>query len=474
MHGHQPENGASFPRSTAAFDWLLCFPSLRPLKNTGSTTKGKCVLMMPVSKLCLVIGLGFDAFNSITSVSPLTLGHASLVPLSRPDTRRVPIRSNVSVAVTGDHEKANCVLQCPVVEHIAADPSNVIVSASWDTTVISACTDDSAEVSVWASPRAKPPIKVVCSRGTDSCVVLAQLPGCKRLVCTGANLYVVANDSPLAATTPPVQSASRRPDDGGQCWTVVSHLPTTGVPACVGSNTDGTVFWVQAGSGKKAVLQMLKSCDGRLVEPVEVPLPFSGEVAVRVACGSSHALILGETGSVYSMGLGSRGQLGHGSILSSSAPQLVEALAGLQVVAVEAGGWHSLALSSCGDIYTWGWNHDGQLGLGVKGCSNASALGEREVVAEPSLVTVDGCDDHQFVNASCGSRHTVAVSADLRVWGWGWSAYGQVGMVSDHVAHPVEISMDCFTVCGWEPCSVQCGPWNTFVVMSQSLKAPES
>ena len=424
--------------------------------------------MMSISKLCLVLGLGFDAFGNITSVSFLTSDHASVVSLNKPDMRRVPIRN-----VAGDHEMTNCVLQRAVVEHIAADPSNVTVSASWDATVISACTEDSAEVSVWASLRAKPPVKVVCSKGADSSSVkLAQLPGRKRLVCVGENLYVVANNSPLTAATPRSQFASPGPDDGGQSWTKVAHLLSAGVPTRVGCNDNGTVFWVQAESGKKAVLQMFKSCEGHALEPVEVPLPFSGEVAVSVACGSSHAVILGETGSVYSMGLGSRGQLGHGSILPSPAPQLVEALAGLRVVEVEAGGWHSLALSSCGDIYTWGWNHDGQLGLGAKGHSNV--LGEREVVAEPSLVTVEGCDNLQFVNASCGNRHTVAVSADLKVWGWGWSAYGQVGVVSDHVAHPVEISMDSFIVCGWEPYSVQCGPWNTFVVMSQSFKAHNS
>ena len=430
------------------------------------------MLMMSVSKLCLVVGLGFDAFGNITSVSSLTLDHAKRVPLSRPGTSSVPVQSNAVVAGAG--ERTDCVLQCPVVEHIVADPSNVTVSASWDATVISACIGDLAGASVWhvwASPRAKPPVKVVCAREASSSVTLEQLPGRRRLVSVGSSLCVVANESPLVVAPPRTHCAIA--NDRDECWTLDSQLATTGIPVCVDCNADGAVFWVQTETGNKSV-QMLQTCDSQVLEPTEVPLPFNGEVAAHVACGSSHVLILGETGSVYSMGLGSRGQLGHGSILSSSVPQLVEALAGLKVVAVEAGGWHSLALSVYGDIYTWGWNHDGQLGIGPKSCSHVSALGEREVVAEPSLVSVDGCDDLQFVSASCGSRHTAAVSADLRVWGWGWSAYGQVGSVSSRVAHPMEISLESFTLCGWEPCRVHCGPWNTFLVMCRSPHAHES
>ena len=426
---------------------------------------------MSVSKLCLVVGWGFNAFGNITAVSSLTLDHARRVPLSQLGASSVPKESGAAVAGAGG--RTHCVLQCPVVENIVGDPSNVIVSALWDATVISACECDSTETSVWhvwASPKANPSVQVLCTRETNSCIKLNQLPGRRRLVSLGTSLFVVDNESDLAVAPLHSRSECTSPKSGA----VVSQLPTTFVPACVGCNADGTVFLVQSAAGNRSVLQMLQSCGSRIPEPAEVPLPFSGEAAACVACGSSHALILGETGLVYSMGLGSRGQLGHGSILSSSAPQLVEALAGLRMVAVGAGGWHSLALSVYGDLYTWGWNHDGQLGLGLESCSRVSAVGEREVVAEPSLVSMDGCEDLQFVSASCGSRHTAAVSADRRVWGWGWSAYGQVGLVSSRIPHPVEVSMQRFTTCGWEPCRVQCGPWNTFLVMCQSPHAHES
>ena len=31
-----------------------------------------------------------------------------------------------------------------------------------------------------------------------------------------------------------------------------------------------------------------------------------------------------------------------------------------------SGGWHNLALTESGDVYSWGWNESGQLGLGTE------------------------------------------------------------------------------------------------------------
>ncbi|XP_014664090.1 PREDICTED: uncharacterized protein LOC106806607 isoform X2 [Priapulus caudatus] len=91
-------------------------------------------------------------------------------------------------------------------------------------------------------------------------------------------------------------------------------------------------------------------------------VPLSAQ-ACQVSCGKEHTLVLTDTGLVYSFGLGSRGQLGHDSTDQEVQPKLVDALDGLKIIAVAAGGWHSLALSDIGDVYTWGWNESGQLGL---------------------------------------------------------------------------------------------------------------
>jgi len=59
----------------------------------------------------------------------------------------------------------------------------------------------------------------------------------------------------------------------------------------------------------------------------------------------------------------SRGQLGHGELESEEEPREVEALAGLRMSQVSCGGWHCAVVSEEGDLYTWGWNKFGQLGV---------------------------------------------------------------------------------------------------------------
>ncbi len=69
----------------------------------------------------------------------------------------------------------------------------------------------------------------------------------------------------------------------------------------------------------------------------------------------------------------SRGQLGHGSIESNEYPQEIEVLGGIKIVQIAAGGWHSCALSESGDVYVWGWNESGQLGLPCRNLSGSAS-----------------------------------------------------------------------------------------------------
>lgn len=98
----------------------------------------------------------------------------------------------------------------------------------------------------------------------------------------------------------------------------------------------------------------------------------------------------------------SRGQLGHGSLEDETEPILVEALAGIKISRISAGGWHSGALSADGDLYTWGWNSNGQLGL-----SNHLDSGSVSVQALPHIVSFE--NDSNVIMVAMGSRHTIAL-----------------------------------------------------------------
>lgn len=172
--------------------------------------------------------------------------------------------------------------------------------------------------------------------------------------------------------------------------------------------------------------------------------PLSCGRVRQVSCGHGHQLALTEAGSLLSWGQGSRGQLGHGGLDAQAAPRELEALAGLPLVATAAGGWHSAALSADGDLYLWGWNRDGQLGLPP--ATLALAPLPRLLPAPDGLVAL-----------ACGSRHTVALQGDGTPWAWGSNDHGQLGPQGGRGGGgPVRVAPMAAV-------ALACSPWGTLL-----------
>lgn len=116
-------------------------------------------------------------------------------------------------------------------------------------------------------------------------------------------------------------------------------------------------------------------------------------------------------GVVWTWGSNDFGQLGNGH--TSSTPVGPAQVAGLSnVVDVHGGREHVVALTSSGQVYTWGSNQQGQLGLGDS--SN-----------RPAPTAVPGMNDVTAVTA--GHNHTLVLRSDGTVWGFGLNATGQLG-----------------------------------------------
>ncbi|KAI3454653.1 hypothetical protein Pfo_011316 [Paulownia fortunei] len=86
--------------------------------------------------------------------------------------------------------------------------------------------------------------------------------------------------------------------------------------------------------------------------------------AQNIACGSRHAALITRQGQVFSWGGGSGGKLGHGLEADISNPKLIDALTGLNIVSIGCGEYHTCAVTLTGDLYTWG---DGIHNFGLLG-----------------------------------------------------------------------------------------------------------
>ncbi|XP_070763189.1 RCC1 domain-containing protein 1-like isoform X2 [Enoplosus armatus] len=224
--------------------------------------------------------------------------------------------------------------------------------------------------------------------------------------------------------------------------------------------------------------------------PVNLPLVPGGYIATKppfyrslsphlkaksLALSAEHAILLSASGAVYTWGLGSHGQLGHGGLASEEEPRAVEALWGMPMNCVATGGWHSVCISDGGDLYVWGWNESGQLGLPSRGlrkkaqagapCQDASTSPAEEpqegenhedvfisIQAFPALLDITPSCEIRTV--SCGCRHTAAITSD----------YGQLGhqtLISSDEPQLVEF----FREQQMHVVDVVCGAWNTFAAV---------
>ncbi|XP_066248449.1 probable E3 ubiquitin-protein ligase HERC4 isoform X1 [Euwallacea similis] len=137
----------------------------------------------------------------------------------------------------------------------------------------------------------------------------------------------------------------------------------------------------------------------------------------HVACGATHSAALNQWGQVFSWGSDFHGQLGLqlGENIQP-VPKIIRTLASQHVVQLACGQRHTIALTNNGDILAWGANNFGQLGLGVSSSS--------ETVPKP-VISLRGIP---IVLITCGANHTFALSKSGAVYGWGKNTKGQLGL----------------------------------------------
>lgn len=71
-----------------------------------------------------------------------------------------------------------------------------------------------------------------------------------------------------------------------------------------------------------------------------------------------------------------------------------------------------MALDREGNLWTWGYNGDGQLGDGSK-------------INRTNPVQIQ--KGTKFKQVSAGNSHSMAIDSDGNLWTWGWNGHGILG-----------------------------------------------
>lgn len=148
-----------------------------------------------------------------------------------------------------------------------------------------------------------------------------------------------------------------------------------------------------------------------------------------ISCGSSHSAAITSSGELYTWGLGEYGRLGHGDNVTQLTPKLVDALSNHRIVQVACGSRdaQTLALTEEGLVFSWG---DGDFGKLGRGGSEGCLIPQQ----------IDKLTNIGIVQIECGAQFSLALSKTGEVWTWGKGDYFRLGHGSDqHVRKPTTV-----------------------------------
>jgi len=155
-----------------------------------------------------------------------------------------------------------------------------------------------------------------------------------------------------------------------------------------------------------------------------------------VAAGSSHTLLLTESGDVYAMGRNTSGNLGMGNTNDLFVPTKIPDLP--PAVSIAAGNNDSFVITEAGEVYAFGANSYGQLGLGDTNGHVVPTKIETFKLGNGSALT--GSALPKVTAVSAGNRHTLLLTDEGDVFAVGEGLGGKLGLgSSSNQSIPVRI-----------------------------------
>ncbi len=178
--------------------------------------------------------------------------------------------------------------------------------------------------------------------------------------------------------------------------------------------------------------------------PIEITDRFSlniGETITKLELGLVHSSAITSDGRIFMWGSNQYGQLGDGStsrkIIPTDSTNYFNLNIEEKIIDVSLGWAQSMAITSEGRIFTWGYNIEGQLGIGTI---------DLEIHASPIDISENFNlnTGETFTEVSLGSFHSSVITNEGRIFTWGLNNYGQLGdgtkVYNDVEPNPTEIT----------------------------------
>ncbi|XP_071595328.1 RCC1 and BTB domain-containing protein 2 isoform X4 [Heliangelus exortis] len=194
------------------------------------------------------------------------------------------------------------------------------------------------------------------------------------------------------------------------CGKKIACLSYGSGPHVVLATEEGEVYtW-----GHNAYSQLGNGTTNHGFIPCQVSTNLVNKKVIEVACGSHHSMVLTSDGEVYTWGYNNSGQVGSGSTANQPIPRRVTScLQNKIVVNIACGQMCSMAVVENGEVYVWGYNGNGQLGLGSSG-------------NQPTPCRIAALQGIRVQRVACGYAHTLVLTDEGQIYAWGANSYGQL------------------------------------------------
>ncbi|XP_075577422.1 LOW QUALITY PROTEIN: X-linked retinitis pigmentosa GTPase regulator [Pelecanus crispus] len=170
----------------------------------------------------------------------------------------------------------------------------------------------------------------------------------------------------------------------------------------------GSNNWGQLGLGSKNTVSK-PTC-------VKALKPEKTKLAV---CGRNHTLVYTEKGNVYAAGGNSEGQLGLGDTEERTTFHLISFFTNQhKIKQLAAGSYTSAAVTEDGQLFVWGDNSEGQIGLA-----------DEAYVSLPCQVDVG----KPVSSVSCGYYHSALITGDGELYTFGEPENGKLGLLPEQL-----------------------------------------
>jgi len=208
-------------------------------------------------------------------------------------------------------------------------------------------------------------------------------------------------------------------------------------------SNEGSVFtWGGGGCGQLGhpdTSLLPKDDDGCPFQPEPRAVEGLNAFVKHISCGKAHTVAVSDK-LLYTWGAGACGQLGHPDTSDfpidedgypyHPTPKPVISLQYVKLVMSASGDVHTLVLSEDGAVYCFGGGSFGQLGLGNM---ESLPVDVDECPFMPVPTQITALKKIKISKIACGDSHSMALSENGDLYGWGAAACGQLGM--EHFMH---------------------------------------